>query len=41
MTPYLEKGDVIAFVGAPHVRGVSRRLIESGYQIEGPGVSPE
>lgn len=39
MTPYLKQGDVIAFVGAPHVRGLSRMLKESGYHIEGPEIS--
>lgn len=39
MVPYLKQGDVIAFVGAPHVRGLSRMLKESGYQIEGPEIS--
>jgi uncharacterized protein YbaP (TraB family) len=35
---YLEEGDFVAFVGAPHVRGLSRLLHENGYQISGPVV---
>ena len=33
MLEYLEAGDAVAFVGAPHVRGVSKLLREDGYQI--------
>ena len=36
MLEYLEQGDAVAFVGAPHVRGVSKFLREDGYQIKGP-----
>ena len=39
MREYLEQGDAVAFVGAPHVRGVSKLLREDGYQIKGPGLS--
>jgi len=38
MLEYLEAGDAVAFVGAPHVRGVSKLLIADGYQIKGPGM---
>jgi hypothetical protein len=34
MLVYLEKGDVIAFVGAPHIRGISRMLRTDGYQTQ-------
>jgi hypothetical protein len=34
----LEQGDAVVFVGAPHVRGVSKLLRADGYQIEGPGL---
>ena len=36
MREYLEQGDTVAFVGAPHVPGVIKLLCENGYQIEGP-----
>ena len=32
MLPYLEKGDAVAFVGAPHIRGISEMLRADGYQ---------
>ena len=38
MAPHLKHGDALAFVGAPHVQGLSRRLIENGYQMEGPEI---
>ena len=38
MLEYLEQGDAVVFVGAPHVRGVSKLLRADGYQIEGPGL---
>jgi hypothetical protein len=38
MLEYLEQGDAVAFVGAPHVPGVSKLLREDGYQIKGPGI---
>jgi uncharacterized protein YbaP (TraB family) len=38
MLAYLEAGDAVAFVGAPHVRGVSKLLREDGYQIKGPKI---
>jgi hypothetical protein len=31
----------LAFVGAPHVRGVSRLLHEDGFNIEGPNIPEE
>lgn len=33
MSEYLNQGDAVAFVGAPHVRGMSKLLIEDGYTI--------
>ena len=38
MCEYLEQGDAVVFVGAPHVPGVSKLLSEDGYQIRGPGL---
>jgi uncharacterized protein YbaP (TraB family) len=40
MREYLEQGDAVVFVGAPHVRGVSKLLRADGYQIKGPALSP-
>ena len=36
MRAELEQGQVVAFVGAPHLRGMSRLLIEDGFQVKGP-----
>jgi len=36
MRAELEKGQVVAFLGAPHLRGMSRLLLEDGYQVKGP-----
>lgn len=36
MRAELEQGQVVAFLGAPHLRGMSRLLIEDGYQVKGP-----
>jgi uncharacterized protein YbaP (TraB family) len=33
MLVYLEKGDVMAFVGAPHLRGIGHLLRNEGYEI--------
>ena len=38
MLEYLEQGNAVVFVGAPHVPGVSKLLSEDGYQIKGPGL---
>ena len=38
MLEYLEQGNAVVFVGAPHVPGVSKLLCEDGYQIKGPGL---
>ncbi|MEE4263692.1 MAG: TraB/GumN family protein [Desulfobacteraceae bacterium] len=38
MLQYLEQGDAVAFVGAPHLRGVSKLLRADGYQIKGSGI---
>ncbi len=35
MLAYLERGDAVAFVGAPHIRGISRMLRADGYQTQG------
>jgi len=34
-------GDAVAFVGAPHVRGVSKLLAEAGFRIAGPAIPLE
>jgi len=39
MREYMVKGNAVAFVGAPHVRGVSKLLRKDGYQITGPNLS--
>jgi uncharacterized protein YbaP (TraB family) len=36
MRAEIEQGQVVAFLGAPHLRGMSRLLIEDGYQVKGP-----
>jgi uncharacterized protein YbaP (TraB family) len=33
MQDYLAQGDLVAFVGAPHVRGVRKLLLQDGYQV--------
>ncbi len=33
MQEYLEQGDLVAFVGAPHVRGIRKLLLEDGYEV--------
>ena len=33
MQEYLTQGDLVAFVGAPHVRGIQNLLLEDGYQV--------
>ena len=38
MLKYLEQGNAVVFVGAPHVPGVSKLLCENGYQIKGPEI---
>ncbi len=35
---YLEEGDAVAFVGAPHIPGITRMLGAEGYQITGQRV---
>ena len=32
----LARGDVVAFLGAPHLKGMSRLLLANGYQVQGP-----
>jgi uncharacterized protein YbaP (TraB family) len=36
MRAELEQGEVVAFLGAPHLRGMSRLLLKDGYQVQGP-----
>jgi len=38
MLEYLKAGDAVAFVGVPHVQGLSKFLRAEGYQIKGPGI---
>lgn len=38
MQEHFSAGDAVAFVGAPHVRGVSKLLREAGFRIEGPAI---
>ena len=41
MQAYLNEGEIVACVGAPHVRGMSKLFAKDGYQIKGPGISSE
>ena len=36
MKAELARGDVVAFLGAPHLKGMSRLLLADGYQVKGP-----
>jgi hypothetical protein len=36
MRAELARGGVVAFLGAPHLKGMSRLLLADGYQVEGP-----
>ena len=36
MQAELARGGVVAFLGAPHLKGMSRLLLADGYQVEGP-----
>jgi uncharacterized protein YbaP (TraB family) len=36
MRAELVQGDVVAFLGAPHLKGMSRLLLADGYQVKGP-----
>jgi uncharacterized protein YbaP (TraB family) len=36
MRAELEQGQVVAFLGAPHLRGMSRLLMADGYRVQGP-----
>ena len=40
MRAELEQGQVVAFLGAPHLRGMSRLLMADGYQVQGPWLPP-
>jgi uncharacterized protein YbaP (TraB family) len=39
MQNYLKQGDLLAFVGAPHVRGIQRLLLEDGYEVRRAGIA--
>jgi len=41
MMAHFSTGDAVAFVGAPHVRGVSRLLREAGFHVKGPAIPDE
>ena len=41
MREYMVMGNAVAFVGAPHVRGVKSLLHKDGYQVIGPSISDE
>ena len=41
MIKHFKTGDAVAFVGAPHVRGVSKLLQEAGFHIDGPAIPIE
>ena len=34
MQDYLAQGDLVAFVGAPHIRGMRKLLLRNGYQVK-------
>ena len=36
MQSELARGDVVAFLGAPHLKGMCRLLLADGYQVKGP-----
>ena len=36
MQPYLETGDALVFVGAPHMKGIGQLLSAGGYETSGP-----
>ncbi len=36
MQAELAQGDVVAFLGAPHLKGMSRLFLADGYQVKGP-----
>ncbi len=36
MQTELARGNVVAFLGAPHMKGMSRLLLANGYQVQGP-----
>ena len=38
MVEHFNTGDAVAFVGAPHIRGVSKLLREAGFRIKGPEI---
>jgi uncharacterized protein YbaP (TraB family) len=38
MQGHFKSGDAVAFVGAPHVPGISRLLGEAGFRITGPAI---
>jgi uncharacterized protein YbaP (TraB family) len=38
MLVHLEQGNAVVFVGAPHMQGVCKLLLEDGFQIRGPNI---
>ena len=38
MRSELDQGDVVAFLGAPHLKGMNRLLLADGYQVQGPSL---
>jgi hypothetical protein len=36
MQTELVRGNVVAFMGAPHLKGMSRLFLAEGYQVQGP-----
>ena len=41
MQAELARGNVVAFLGAPHLKGMSRLLLADGYQVKGPWLPPK
>ncbi len=41
MRAELTHGEVVAFLGAPHLKGMSRLLLADGYQVQGPWLPPQ
>ena len=40
MRAELDHGNIVAFLGAPHLKGMSRLLLADGYQVKGPWLPP-
>ena len=41
MRDELAHGGVVAFLGAPHLKGMSRLLLADGYRVQGPWLPPQ